>query len=996
MPQTTQPIFQKKPTVFISYAHEGDLKKQVKALADWLAERGVEVITDHKYQDKPPAKGWRAWMQHSVEDADIVLIVCTERYKALFEKREVKIGGYGASWEGAIITNDIYQEKMRNEKFYPILPEDGEIHHLPVVLRDWSNGHRFPSGNEGILRLVNPNFESTISSETPQLQAQLQGSNDNRLLPREIEIIGRDNEIEQVVAFLNGTQTSASVSGYVAGSGGIGKTELCKAALRKWLQDNPDETAYWLEVDDNADNQRFLDQLAEAIGLSDEARAKINSFAQLQPSLPEGLYYLDNLENVVESDGGRKTLQAMAKTPGVRVLASSRVSLDRIFSTPFKIDHLDKESAYQLFIQSWAGDKDDLEEQAVKAFVMDDLGGHALSIVLMAHLGEAYSWISLLGKWQKKGTKLLKADGSSDRQDNLELSFDITREHLSKYKGALDLWQFIALFPDGVDSGTLDIWEEVTGFDGVRQKLVKHNLIVKKDNKITMLPPVSRYALSGSAIKNKKAGGFNWSNVRNYFYSYFLKISEPIPETRSSDAKIRAMAQCNWQLWAFHRFLQVDQSSNLSKKQSHLRSKKLHRLIYQLGSIYTAFRNVSASYAVILETKKYLSDSLVDLYHGVLARQVGKLEESRRNLNQAMNLAKKEKNRNILANTMKALGDLECRLGNVKPAREYYVNLIEYYPKALGQIGLANAYQALGELEWLFGDIKLAREHYYCAFELYSNEEEPIGLANTYRFFGIFDCRSGKVLRAKEYYDQAFRLCQKEQDALGLATTYSAQGDLNRKLGKVSQARCCYNKAIGFFKKGGYQLDLAKGYKGLGELAKDHGQLPEAFDYYEKAFSLYDIEDEDLGLASIIYLEGELDFLNGEYDSANGNYQKALDIYRKIQSQLGEAYVLKGQADILAKTGSESAAVMLYGKALSLYQKEQYPSGEAKTLIAMLECEAKGGILSKDELSDLAEQTWGAAQRSSLPPVMDKAREAIVGVLGKGFDFDKSRDVAEA
>ncbi|MDL2322261.1 toll/interleukin-1 receptor domain-containing protein, partial [Desulfosarcina sp. OttesenSCG-928-B08] len=96
-----------KPNVFISYAHEGDLSDKVRELADWLFEQGVEVVTDHPHANRAPAIGWRAWMQHSVEDADFVLIVCSERYKKLFEKREIPedSGGRGVTWESAIITD---------------------------------------------------------------------------------------------------------------------------------------------------------------------------------------------------------------------------------------------------------------------------------------------------------------------------------------------------------------------------------------------------------------------------------------------------------------------------------------------------------------------------------------------------------------------------------------------------------------------------------------------------------------------------------------------------------------------------------------------------------------------------------------------------------------------------------------------------------------------------------------------------------------------------
>ncbi|MEB3302354.1 MAG: toll/interleukin-1 receptor domain-containing protein [Cyanobacteriota bacterium] len=145
-----------KPKVFISYAHEGELVERVGELAEWLRENGVEPITDHLYPHRPPDKGWRPWMQHSIEDADVVLIVCSERYKLLFEKREdiASGGGCGVTWESAIITSDLYDSRLTNSRFFPILPDGGEHQHVPTVLKDFHNGHYFPSGNQGILALI--------------------------------------------------------------------------------------------------------------------------------------------------------------------------------------------------------------------------------------------------------------------------------------------------------------------------------------------------------------------------------------------------------------------------------------------------------------------------------------------------------------------------------------------------------------------------------------------------------------------------------------------------------------------------------------------------------------------------------------------------------------------------------------------------------------------------------------------------------------------------
>jgi hypothetical protein len=146
------PMPAKSKKIFISYAHESDdFRENVRELANWLTSKGQEVITDHQYEDRPPPQGWQAWMQHGVEDSDVVLVICSPTYKSKFDKRK-KHGG--AIYEGAIITQDLYDASLWNEKFFPVLPDAGNYKDVPKILRPFFNNHRFDSGNERILKLI--------------------------------------------------------------------------------------------------------------------------------------------------------------------------------------------------------------------------------------------------------------------------------------------------------------------------------------------------------------------------------------------------------------------------------------------------------------------------------------------------------------------------------------------------------------------------------------------------------------------------------------------------------------------------------------------------------------------------------------------------------------------------------------------------------------------------------------------------------------------------
>jgi len=161
----------RQPRVFISYAHESEaFRDQVKDLADWLEERGCELLTDHPHRYRPPAEGWQAWMLGCIERADIVLVVCTPKLRARYEKTAEPDTGLGATYEGAIVTQHIYNAAMRNTKFYPILPEGGDMANIPLTLQHWWNGHCFPRGNESIRRMiVDPDPKAGEGADTTQM-----------------------------------------------------------------------------------------------------------------------------------------------------------------------------------------------------------------------------------------------------------------------------------------------------------------------------------------------------------------------------------------------------------------------------------------------------------------------------------------------------------------------------------------------------------------------------------------------------------------------------------------------------------------------------------------------------------------------------------------------------------------------------------------------------------------------------------------------------------
>jgi hypothetical protein len=102
------------PRVFISYAWEArDHKQWIKELAVKLRLDGVELLLDQ--WELAPGDQVPEFMEKSIRESEIVIVVCTPTYKA---KSDSRTGGVG--YEGTVMTAELASGAKRR-KFIPLL-----------------------------------------------------------------------------------------------------------------------------------------------------------------------------------------------------------------------------------------------------------------------------------------------------------------------------------------------------------------------------------------------------------------------------------------------------------------------------------------------------------------------------------------------------------------------------------------------------------------------------------------------------------------------------------------------------------------------------------------------------------------------------------------------------------------------------------------------------------------------------------------------------------
>lgn len=121
--------------VFISYSHDSDEHRaQVLSLSVRLRKDGIATLLD-QYVNGSPAGGWPRWMLDQLDAANSVLVICTETYYRRFRGHEVPGKGKGVDWEGALITQEIYDSHSRTLKFVPVLISGASSSWIPEPLR---------------------------------------------------------------------------------------------------------------------------------------------------------------------------------------------------------------------------------------------------------------------------------------------------------------------------------------------------------------------------------------------------------------------------------------------------------------------------------------------------------------------------------------------------------------------------------------------------------------------------------------------------------------------------------------------------------------------------------------------------------------------------------------------------------------------------------------------------------------------------------------------
>lgn len=398
--------------VFVSYSWDSDEhRRRVLTLTQRLRQDGVDAWLDRFTPF--PEEGWPRWTAEQIKQAAYVLVVATRTYAERFEGKAAAGSGRGATWEGAIITQGLYDASTHNTKFLPVLLSAADDDSIPTPLRpftrfcvDTDQGYGelyrqitgqpkiLPAGLGKVQQLGSD--PTTLSPPALSLPEVHDHAVERSNLPRlPYGFFGREEELKKIVDSLS--PDARTWGALIDGPGGIGKTALAIHAA---------------EITSAGQFSRIIFLSAKSRELTPEGERAVGGFvlpgylemlneiarqldraeltkadekerpAQVQQALQaeHALLILDNLESLPSDDRDR-LFQFLSRLPrGCKAIVTSRRRTDAEARVVW-LDKLGRDAALD-FIAELARDRARLQRATPEERIAlyENTGGNPLLI----------------------------------------------------------------------------------------------------------------------------------------------------------------------------------------------------------------------------------------------------------------------------------------------------------------------------------------------------------------------------------------------------------------------------------------------------------------------------------------------------------------------------------------------------------------------------------------------------------------------------------------
>ncbi|MEI7832764.1 MAG: SIR2 family protein, partial [bacterium] len=571
-----------------------------------------------------------------------------------------------------------------------------------------------------------------------------------RLPPKPAICEGREKEIAGLVAGMLADPPRPMV---VLGGAGMGKTTITlMAAYDPQVVAHFGERRYFVRCDAMTDRLALVAAIAEKLGLPAQPQIEPAVMATLaaQPSL----LILDNAETPWHADttDSEELFAALAQTGATLVLSirGKARPLGVSWAPTIQTPSLALDAARSVFLQI-AGES--FTDDPLLDHLLCELDGVPLAIILLACAAEGEPNLGGIHKrWQDERTNILTRNGSRNRLENLEASYELSINLPSPRMTieARRLLALLALLPDGIAHQNIEVICPDFGLHAA-SLLRKVALAYDEEDRLRMLNPLRQYVQSTyQPVDDDLAQLCAW-------YFALARKHSPQVGTGEGDAAVKLL---------------YPESANMEKVLLRGLAQADPEPALRAAIAYAEFMRFTGQGSTALLCK-------------------------------CVEIAGESGNHLLHAHCLKWSGNIDIERSDHARAQACYMKALPLYREVGDVLGQADCIASLGNIALRHSDYARAQERYDEALPLYQQEGGVQGEANCIQRFGDIALQRRNHAIAQERYAEASLLYRKIGDMLGEANNIKNLGDIALEGSDYAMAQERYVEAQSLYQQVG-------------------------------------------------------------------------------------------------------------------------------------------------------------------------------------------------
>ena len=313
---------------------------------------------------------------------------------------------------------------------------------------------------------------------------------------------------------------------------------------------------------------------------------------------------------------------------------------------------------------------------------------------------------------------------------------------------------------------------------------------------------------------------------------------------------------------------------------------------------------------------------------GLIYRDYEKSDEAKKYFEEALEIAKYFKYKEVECEQMVNLGDIHYYLGIKPPGSISEIDIsIKYHNEAARYFGEVIDRKLEAKNIGCLGNAFLAKKDYKSALECYEKTLNISREINDKRYEGIWSGNIGAIKEidgnleeAKTYFNKAISLAQETGDRKHESWWLGILGEIYLyRLKDYKNATNNLEGALSLSEKILFTRGMKRQLDALWRVYYAEGKYQDAVRCYEKLrMAGCELERSDIGYIANIC------FVIGEYNKSIDYYKEILNIDRKASDKQGEIRDLFSLGDIYIKLGQSKKAIEYYNDAFAV-TRQTYP-----------------------------------------------------------------------